>query len=224
MPASRDGFAVLGVITGAHGVRGEVKLKSFAQDPLAIRDYKPLLMGDSGKQVEILAIRTVKSGFVARLTGVTDRNQAEELKGTELKVPNADLPAPDEDEFYYSDLIGMQATNLVCLPENYQLKYYLCHGISFPIILHVAELDDGRIVGYVMAKMDEDNESSEELGGHITSISVHRNYRKLGIAQRLMKACLLEMKEVFAAHHCSLNVRVSNDGALGLYRDLLGFM
>jgi len=50
----------------------------------------------------------------------------------------------------------MQPTNLKCLPENYHLKYYLYHGILWHQILQVAELDDGRIVGYVLAKMDDD--------------------------------------------------------------------
>jgi peptide alpha-N-acetyltransferase len=124
------------------------------------------------------------------------------------------------------DLIYMQQTNLMCLPENYQLKYYLYHGLSWPHLLHVAETDEGRIVGYVLAKMDEEQENKKEekpLGGHITSISVHRDYRKLGIAKRLMEICLSEMQEIYDAAYCSLNVRVSNVGALGLYRDVLNF-
>ena len=123
------------------------------------------------------------------------------------------------------DLIDMQQTNLMCLPENYQLKYYLYHGLSWPHVLHVAETDAGRIVGYVLAKMDEEDNKTEEapLGGHITSISVHRDYRKLGIAKRLMEVCLMEMQEIYDAGYVSLNVRVSNVGALALYRDILGF-
>ena len=84
----------------------------------------------------------------------------------------------------------------------------------------MAENETGRIVGYVLAKMDDEE---EKVAGHITSLSVHRDYRKLGIAQRLMNASMNEMKEVYNAHHCSLNVRVTNVGAMGLYKDLLGF-
>jgi len=117
------------------------------------------------------------------------------------------------------DLIYMQETNLMCLPENYQLKYYLYHGLSWPHLLHVAETDSGRIVGYVLAKIDEESEKKNEaLGGHITSISVHRDYRKLGIAKSLMEICLSEMQDIYDAAHCSLNVRVSNVGAMSLYR------
>ncbi len=122
------------------------------------------------------------------------------------------------------DLINMQQTNLMCLPENYQLKYYLYHGLSWPHLLHVAETDSGRIVGYVLAKIDEDSGKKDlPVAGHITSISVHRDYRKLGIAKRLMDICLEEMVEIYDAAHCSLNVRVSNVGAMSLYRDVLGF-
>jgi hypothetical protein len=51
-----------------------------------------------------------------------------------------------------SDLISMQTANLWCLPENYQLRYYLYHYISWPQMLHVAD-EGGKIVGYVLSKM-----------------------------------------------------------------------
>lgn len=73
----------------------------------------------------------------------------------------------------------MQACNLQNLPENYQMKYYLYHALSWPSLLYVAEDDSGKIVGYVMAKMEDENES-EAVHGHITSISVLRSHRKLG--------------------------------------------
>ena len=120
------------------------------------------------------------------------------------------------------DLIEMQNTNLLCLPENYTLKYYLYHGVCFPHCLHVAETDTGKIVGYVLAKIDDD-EGGKELGGHITSISILRSYRRLGIATKLMRAALESMQKVYDADAVSLNVRVSNRAALGLYEDVLGF-
>ena len=63
------------------------------------------------------------------------------------------------------------------------MKYYLYHALSWPSLLYVAESDDGKIVGYVMAKMedeDNDDEISKVPHGHITSISVLRSHRKLG--------------------------------------------
>jgi ribosomal protein S18 acetylase RimI-like enzyme len=116
----------------------------------------------------------------------------------------------------------MQACNLHNLPENYQMKYYLYHALSWPQLLYVAEADDGKIVGYVMAKMEDENEN-EIIHGHITSISVLRTHRKLGIATKLMRASQHAMQTVFEAEYCSLHVRITNRAAIGLYKDVLGF-
>ncbi|XP_025831976.1 N-alpha-acetyltransferase 11 [Agrilus planipennis] len=77
------------------------------------------------------------------------------------------------------DLMNMQHCNLLCLPENYQMKYYFYHGLSWPQLSYVAEDEKGNIVGYVLAKMEEDNEDLKH--GHITSLAVKRSYRRLGI-------------------------------------------
>ena len=122
------------------------------------------------------------------------------------------------------DLFAMQACNLHNLPENYQMKYYMYHALSWPELLYVAEADDGKIVGYVMAKMeDEDLEKDEPIHGHITSISVLRSHRKLGIATKLMRASQFAMSSIYDAQYCSLHVRVGNRAAIALYRDTLGF-
>jgi peptide alpha-N-acetyltransferase len=122
------------------------------------------------------------------------------------------------------DLFAMQACNLHNLPENYQMKYYMYHALSWPELLYVAEAGDGKIVGYVMAKMeDEDLEKDEPIHGHITSISVLRSHRKLGIATKLMRASQFAMSSIYDAQYCSLHVRVGNRAAIALYRDTLGF-
>jgi peptide alpha-N-acetyltransferase len=98
------------------------------------------------------------------------------------------------------DLFAIQACNLHNLPENYQMKYYMYHALSWPELLYVAEADDGKIVGYVMAKMeDEDLEKDEPIHGHITSISVLRSHRKLGIATKLMRASQFAMSSIYDA-------------------------
>ena len=96
-----------------------------------------------------------------------------------------------------NDLLQMQTTNLWCLPENYQMKYYFYHLLSWPQLLMVAEDFDGQIVGYVLAKMEED--ASQPKHGHITSLSVLRTHRKRGIATALMKRSQREMSDVFGA-------------------------
>ncbi|KAJ3055882.1 N-terminal acetyltransferase A complex catalytic subunit ard1 [Rhizophlyctis rosea] len=123
------------------------------------------------------------------------------------------------------DLISMQNCNLHNLPENYQMKYYVYHAISWPQLSYVAEDHKGRIVGYVLAKMEEDADTNKNdvPHGHITSLSVMRNWRRLGIAEKLMTQSQVAMGEVFGAHYVSLHVRKSNRAALHLYRDTLKF-
>jgi 16S rRNA processing protein RimM len=102
------GRVCLGQIGAAHGVRGEVRLRSFTADPAAILDYGPLETED-GRIVEIEAMRPAKDHFVARFSGVADRGAAERLKNIKLYVPRDRLPEPDEsDEFYYADLVGLR--------------------------------------------------------------------------------------------------------------------
>jgi peptide alpha-N-acetyltransferase len=111
----------------------------------------------------------------------------------------------------------------MCLPENYNLKYYFYHILSWPQLLHVAD-DDGKIVGYVLAKMEDENpEERAAVHGHITSISVLRSHRKLGLATKLMQAAHKAMQDVFDAEYVSLHVRVGNRAAFALYSSTLGY-
>lgn len=121
------------------------------------------------------------------------------------------------------DLPGMQACNLQCLPENYQLRYYYYHAISWPQASFVAETvgPNPRIVGYVLGMVAD--EDSEVPHGHITSISVMRSYRKLGLATRLLRQAHACMVECFGAQYVSLHVRESNRGARTLYEATLHY-
>jgi 16S rRNA processing protein RimM len=97
----------LGQIGAPHGVRGEVRLRSFTADPQAIVGYGPLET-DDGRVVEIETLRAAKDHFVARLSGVADRDAAERLTNLKLYVPRERLPEPSAaDEFYHADLIGL---------------------------------------------------------------------------------------------------------------------
>ncbi|KAI5117871.1 hypothetical protein M0805_006573 [Coniferiporia weirii] len=121
------------------------------------------------------------------------------------------------------DLMGMQACNLQNLPENYTMKYYLYHLLSWPSLSYVAEDHKGRIVGYILAKMEDDLQAGEDPHGHVTSISVIRGYRRLGIAKKLMIQSQEAMATIYKAAYVSLHVRKSNRAAIGLYRGTLGF-
>jgi len=96
-------------IGGAHGTRGEVRLKSFTADPMAVMDYGALETEDGTATFEIESLRPAKSHWVAQLRGVRDRNAAEHLANTKLFVPRDRLPAAETDEFYHADLIGLAA-------------------------------------------------------------------------------------------------------------------
>ncbi len=98
---------LIGRVGGAHGVRGEVRIATFTADPLAIARYRNLRRADGSAALTVLSARPVKGGVVARCKGVETRDQAEALRGLQLHIDRADLPEPDEDEFYLADLIGL---------------------------------------------------------------------------------------------------------------------
>lgn len=166
------------------------------------------------------------------------------------------------------DVQAMQNANLLNLPENYQLKYYMYHILSWPQASFVATTNDysdnaeestengveqlsedaeaattaptldeldpkgdpayikkhEKIVGYVLGKMEDDPAADDKTPhGHITSLAVMRTYRRMGLAEKLMKQALYAMCESFKAEYVSLHVRKSNRAALHLYRDSLSF-
>ena len=108
-PAARVCVAQIG---GAHGIRGEVRLMSFTAEPDAITRYGPLESEDSARAFEIASLRRGSGHFIARLKGVTDRNAAEALRNIRLYVPRGRLDAPEPDEFYHADLIGLEVFDI----------------------------------------------------------------------------------------------------------------
>lgn len=101
----------VGAITGAFGVAGEVRLKSFCADPTAIADYGPLYTEDGSRSFVVKLTRPVAGGLGARVTGIKTKEEADALRGTELFVDRTRLPSLPDDEFYHSDLIGLQAVD-----------------------------------------------------------------------------------------------------------------
>ena len=102
-------------IGAAHGVRGEVRLHTFTDDPMAITRYGPLETEDGARRFTVAAARPVKGFLVAQLCGVADRNSAEALRNLRLYVPRERLPAlADADDFYHADLIGLLVERDAC--------------------------------------------------------------------------------------------------------------
>jgi 16S rRNA processing protein RimM len=97
----------MAVIGAAHGIKGELRVKTFTGDPMALGDYGPLYAKD-GRSFEIAAIRPANDVVVVRFKGVNDRNAAEALTNIELFIDRSALPQDlDEGEFYHADLIGL---------------------------------------------------------------------------------------------------------------------
>ena len=100
---------LVGRVAGAFGVRGEVRITSYTDDPAALARYRDLKRADGSPALTLSGGRAHRGALVARAVEVTTREEAEALRGLELYVPREALPAPDEDEFYLADLIGLKA-------------------------------------------------------------------------------------------------------------------
>jgi len=101
---------LMGRIGAAHGIKGEVRIQSFTDEPLALVDYCPLATNRPGLVIEIETARATTNVLVARIKGVPDRSAAEKLNGVELYVDRDKLPPPDgDDDYYHADLIGLDA-------------------------------------------------------------------------------------------------------------------
>ena len=98
----------LGVIAGANGLDGAVLVRSFTADPAAIGSYGKLTDAEGKRTFKLKVRRVTAKGVVAKLEGLNDRTQAEGMKGVELYIERDALPAPDEDEVYVADLIGLR--------------------------------------------------------------------------------------------------------------------
>jgi 16S rRNA processing protein RimM len=97
----------VGRVGAPHGVRGDVRLWSFTEDPMAIAAYGVLEAGDGSRTLEIETLRPAKDFLVAHFKGVADRDDAARLNNLELCVPRDRLPEAEEDEFYHADLVGL---------------------------------------------------------------------------------------------------------------------
>jgi 16S rRNA processing protein RimM len=105
------GKVLLGVVTGAQGLRGAVRVKTFTQTPERIAAYGELRTQD-GRMLEIASARTAKADTaIVRFKGIEDRSAAEALADMQLFVPRSALAPTGDDEFYHADLIGLRVQN-----------------------------------------------------------------------------------------------------------------
>lgn len=98
----------VGVIGGAYGVRGELRIKSFCSIPEEIENYSPLANEDGSRMLHLALVRPIKNGFVARIVEISTKEEADALKGTQLFATRDQLPSLPDDEYYHTDLIGLE--------------------------------------------------------------------------------------------------------------------
>ncbi|MHC1945197.1 ribosome maturation factor RimM [Bradyrhizobium sp. UFLA06-06] len=163
-------------IGAAHGVRGAVRLWTFTEDPLAVKDYGPLMTKDGTRQFEVTHAREAKDHLVVTLKGVASRDDAERLNGLELYVPRDRLPDTDDGEYYHTDLIGLAA---VTTSEQPLGKVIAIHNFGAGDIIEIAppqgatmllpftnavvptvDLDGGRVVIDLPKEIDGDDPSA----------------------------------------------------------------
>ncbi|MTV17793.1 MULTISPECIES: ribosome maturation factor RimM [Bradyrhizobium] len=163
-------------IGAAHGVRGAVRLWTFTEDPLAVKDYGPLMTKDGTRQFEVTHAREAKDHLVVTLKGVASRDDAERLNGLELYVPRDRLPDTDDGEYYHTDLIGLAAVTTTEQPLG---KVIAIHNFGAGDIIEIAppqgatmllpftnavvptvDLDGGRVVIDLPTEIDGDDPSA----------------------------------------------------------------
>lgn len=107
----KDDLICVGSIGGSYGVQGELRLKSFCSVAEDIETYSPLTFEDGTGAITIAIVRPIKSGFVIRIPDIATKEQADGLKGVKLFAQRDQLPNLPDDEYYHSDLMGLQVSD-----------------------------------------------------------------------------------------------------------------
>ena len=103
---------LVGRVAGGFGVRGEVRITTFTEDPLSLKRYGALKREDGTPGPVVKTARAAKGGVIARVEGVETKDAADAMRGLHLYVPREALPKPAEDEFYLTDLIGLRVEDV----------------------------------------------------------------------------------------------------------------
>lgn len=136
-------------IAGAYGVQGWVKVHPHSKDAQALLKARTWWLGPEKRSVDVLKSRPHSGSVVAELMGVANRELAQSWKGQEVLVRRADFPAPDNDEFYWVDLIGAKMENLAGEPlgEVVEMAEYGAH----PVMMVKGEDGQERLIPFVDA-------------------------------------------------------------------------
>jgi len=140
----------VGAIAGSFGVRGEVRLKSFCAIPEEIGDYSPLSNEDGSQSYSLTITRPIKNGFAALLGGIETKEDADAIKGLRLFARRDQLPKLPDDEFYHTDLIGLEVydTGGTLLGT---VKSVQNHGASDLLEIHGPGMKDAVLLPFTLA-------------------------------------------------------------------------
>jgi 16S rRNA processing protein RimM len=134
----------LGVVVGSHGVRGQVRVKPFTEDPYGVAAYGPVETKDATRRFKIEATGVAKGVVICRLEGVSDRDKADAMRGTELYVARDVLPdVEEEDGYYHTDLIGLSAISVDGKPYG---RVVAVENFGAGDLLEIARTDGGQTV------------------------------------------------------------------------------
>ncbi len=111
-PSPSANLILVGRVAGAFGVRGEVKITTYTEDPKSLAGFKALMRQDGSLALSIVSARVAKEGLVTRCKGIETKDAADALRGLRLYVPRESLPEPDENEFYLTDLVGLPVRHI----------------------------------------------------------------------------------------------------------------
>ncbi|HEX4097785.1 MAG TPA: ribosome maturation factor RimM [Caulobacteraceae bacterium] len=104
-----DHLVLVARVSGAFGVKGEVRIKTYTDNPLAVVNFRTLAGADGQHALTLVSGRSFKEGLIARAKEIATKEEADALKGLDLYAPRSAMPAPETDEFYLADLIGLRA-------------------------------------------------------------------------------------------------------------------
>ena len=104
-----DRLVLVARVSGAFGVKGDVRIRTYTDSPLAVLNFRDLRRANGEHGLTLVSGRSFKDGLIARAKEITTKEQADVLKGLELYAPRSALPPADADEFYLADLVGLRA-------------------------------------------------------------------------------------------------------------------
>ncbi len=166
-----DKSLCIAVVTGAHGVHGNLRLKAFTQDPLAILGYKAMKT-EAGESYKVKNARVHKAdSIIVKFEDVTTRDKAEAMKGTKLYIQRSELPDLEEEEFYHADLVGLKVHDLSgkCIGNVTALHNF---GAGDLLEIVIGENSDPQMISFTKVYVPEINIKAGHVVVDMTQVSL----------------------------------------------------